>query len=66
MASTELPLVPIIIIGGGFSGLAMGAQLKRKLDFEDYIIYERSPNLGGTWSANTCALFAVLVLSIIY
>ena len=47
MEPTQLPFIPVIIIGGGFSGLAMGAQLKRKLNFEDYILYERSPDLGA-------------------
>lgn len=54
MEPTQLPFIPVIIIGGGFSGLIMGAQLKRKLSFEDYVIYERAPDIGGTWSANKC------------
>jgi len=52
--STRLPHVPIIVIGAGFSGVAMGAQLKRKLNLDDYVIYERSPDIGGTWWANIC------------
>lgn len=56
MASTptQLPRIPVIIIGAGFSGIATGAQLKRKLGLDDYVIYERSPEIGGTWWANTC------------
>lgn len=53
---TQLPFIPVIIIGAGFSGLAMGAQLKRRFNFgiEDYVIYERDPDYGGTWFANKC------------
>jgi NAD(P)-binding Rossmann-like domain len=54
MAPTTLPPTPVIIIGSGFSGLAMGAQLKRKLGLNDYVIYERDTEFGGTWFANTC------------
>jgi cation diffusion facilitator CzcD-associated flavoprotein CzcO len=32
----------------------MGAQLKRNLGLDDYVIYERSPDFGGTWWANVC------------
>jgi cation diffusion facilitator CzcD-associated flavoprotein CzcO len=52
--ATRLPRIPVIVIGGGFSGLTMGAQLKRNLGLDDYVIYERSPDFGGTWWANVC------------
>jgi cation diffusion facilitator CzcD-associated flavoprotein CzcO len=51
---TQLPQVPAMVIGAGFAGLAMGAQLKFQLGLDDYVIYERSPDYGGTWWANTC------------
>ena len=38
----------------GFSGLATGAKLKMQLGLDDYMIYERSPDFGGTWWANVC------------
>ena len=44
----------VVIIGAGFSGLAMACQLKQQLDCRDFIIYDRAPKLGGTWYANTC------------
>ncbi|KAF7983270.1 hypothetical protein HWV62_22908 [Athelia sp. TMB] len=66
MQPTQLPFIPVIIIGGGFSGLAMGAQLKRKLNFEDYILYDRSPDLGGTWWANRYPGCGVDIPSIYY
>jgi len=44
----------IVIIGAGLGGLAMGCELKRKLNFHDFIIYERNEGLGGTWYDNNC------------
>lgn len=52
--ATQLPRTRVIVIGGGFSGLATGAQLKKQLGLDDYVIYERSPDYGGTWWANRC------------
>ncbi|KAF7980662.1 hypothetical protein HWV62_37079 [Athelia sp. TMB] len=49
---TQLPRKRVIIVGSGFSGIAMGAQLKQQLRLDDYVIYERSPEIGGTWWAN--------------
>ncbi|RAL00084.1 flavin-containing monooxygenase [Aspergillus ibericus CBS 121593] len=42
----------VVIIGAGFSGLTMACQLQRKLNHFDYVIYERSAEIGGTWWAN--------------
>lgn len=48
------PRVPdgyrVAIIGAGFGGIAMGVQLE-KVGIP-YVIYERRPELGGTWSRN--------------
>lgn len=41
----------VVIVGAGFSGIAMGVQLNR-LGIP-YVIYERRHELGGTWSINT-------------
>jgi len=46
--------VKVAIIGAGFSGLAMACQLQRKLNCDDYVIYERSSSPGGAWWANKC------------
>ncbi|ANW66476.1 hypothetical protein BCA37_25505 [Mycobacterium sp. djl-10] len=40
-----------VIIGTGFSGLAMGAQLKRH-NCHDFVILERADDVGGTWRDN--------------
>ncbi|KAM0554931.1 hypothetical protein ACHAPJ_006667 [Fusarium lateritium] len=42
----------VIIIGGGISGLGMAIQLKRLLGHNNFTIYEKSDNIGGTWWHN--------------
>lgn len=44
----------MVIIGAGFSGINLACQLQRKLNFTDYVIYDRATDFGGTWSANKC------------
>ncbi|KAH7146728.1 hypothetical protein B0J13DRAFT_664295 [Dactylonectria estremocensis] len=43
----------VIIIGGGFGGIAMACQLKRKLGCTDFCLLERQSGIGGTWWINT-------------
>jgi cation diffusion facilitator CzcD-associated flavoprotein CzcO len=42
----------VAIIGAGISGLGMAAALKRK-NFQDFAIFERADDVGGTWRDNT-------------
>lgn len=42
----------ILIIGSGFAGLGMGAQLRRH-GREDFLILDRAQQVGGTWRDNT-------------
>ncbi len=42
----------IIIIGAGFGGIGLGVRLKRS-GFKDFIILERSSEVGGVWRDNT-------------
>ncbi|KAA0078853.1 NAD(P)/FAD-dependent oxidoreductase [Mycolicibacterium sp. P9-64] len=42
----------VAVIGAGFSGLAAAVALKKR-GIDDFIIFERSPGLGGTWRHNT-------------
>src|SRR5947209_3910531 len=42
----------VAIIGSGFSGLAMAAELKRA-GREDFVILERGNDVAGTWRDNT-------------
>ncbi|SDG62983.1 Predicted flavoprotein CzcO associated with the cation diffusion facilitator CzcD [Sinosporangium album] len=42
----------ITIIGSGFSGLGMAIKLK-EAGFHDFVIVEKSSDVGGTWRENT-------------
>ncbi len=42
----------VLIVGGGMSGIAMGAMLAEQ-GIHDYLVLERSDGLGGTWHLNT-------------
>jgi len=44
--------VETVIIGTGFSGLLAAIRLQKK-HFNDFILLERSAQLGGTWQANS-------------
>lgn len=39
-------------IGTGFSGIGLGATLKRWHNITDLVMFEREGQLGGTWSIN--------------
>ncbi|ATX79615.1 putative flavoprotein CzcO associated with the cation diffusion facilitator CzcD [Mariprofundus aestuarium] len=41
-----------VIIGTGFSGLLAALRLQKK-GFNDFLLLERSPELGGTWQINS-------------
>jgi cation diffusion facilitator CzcD-associated flavoprotein CzcO len=49
--ATEASRDSIAIVGAGFAGLGMGIRLKQA-GFEDFVIYEQAPGVGGTWRAN--------------
>ena len=42
----------VVIVGAGFSGLAVAYRLK-EAGFEDFVILERGDDVGGTWHYNT-------------
>jgi cation diffusion facilitator CzcD-associated flavoprotein CzcO len=46
------PSKEVIIVGGGISGLGMAVQLKRMLGHDNFTIFEKSDNIGGTWWHN--------------
>ena len=43
---------PVLIVGAGASGIAMGCRLKEVLGFDQFRIYERQAGVGGTWWIN--------------
>jgi cation diffusion facilitator CzcD-associated flavoprotein CzcO len=54
MYQTQVTKEPrAIIIGCGTAGIALGARLRSLLRYENFIIYEREQELGGTWFLNT-------------
>jgi cyclohexanone monooxygenase len=55
----------IAIIGAGFSGIAMGRYLQ-KSGREDFIIFEKGNDVGGTWRDNTYPGIACDVPSNLY
>jgi cation diffusion facilitator CzcD-associated flavoprotein CzcO len=45
--------IPVVIIGAGESGIAMGCRLKQVLGFDQFRIFDRQSGIGGTWWINT-------------
>lgn len=43
----------IAIIGGGFGGLSAALTCIKEIKEEDYVIFEKHADFGGTWYANT-------------
>ena len=55
----------VIVIGAGMSGICMGIRL-REAGIEDFVIYEKKDNIGGTWRENTYPGLACDVPSYFY
>lgn len=55
----------VLIVGAGFSGLGMGIKLKQQGE-DEFMIYERGSELGGTWFYNTYPGAACDVPSLMY
>ena len=43
---------PIVVVGTGFSGIAMGVMLKQA-GIDSFTILEKAGDVGGTWRDNT-------------
>ncbi|HLZ60334.1 MAG TPA: NAD(P)/FAD-dependent oxidoreductase [Ktedonosporobacter sp.] len=43
--------IHIAIVGAGFSGLGMAIQLKQH-GYQDFVVFERASDVGGTWRDN--------------
>ena len=54
MTNSQLPRVNprIVIIGAGMAGILTAIKL-REAGYDDYVIYEKSDRVGGTWRDNT-------------
>ena len=42
----------VAIVGAGFGGLGMAIRLKQS-GIDDFVVFERDEDVGGTWWANT-------------
>lgn len=53
-ALAELPShTPVLVVGAGFGGLAVAAELVRDGRGADVVVIERADEVGGTWRQNT-------------
>ncbi len=54
MGNTDMrsTIYSCVIVGSGFSGLALAIKLKEK-GIQDFIILEKASSVGGTWRENT-------------
>jgi len=44
--------IPVVIIGAGESGIAMGCRLKEALGFDQFRLFDRQAGIGGSWWIN--------------
>jgi len=65
MAVIELPFRKVIVVGAGFSGITFGCQLKSKLRFDEFVIYDRQGDIGDVWFANQCSFPTQVPLNIL-
>lgn len=43
---------PVVVIGAGESGIAIGCRLKEALGFDQFRIFDKQSGIGGTWWIN--------------
>jgi cation diffusion facilitator CzcD-associated flavoprotein CzcO len=48
----DAPHVRVAIVGSGFSGLGMAIKLKQA-GIDDFVVFEKESEVGGTWHVNT-------------
>ncbi|MFF5037500.1 flavin-containing monooxygenase [Nocardia salmonicida] len=49
---TDTPIHSVVVVGAGFGGLTMAAELT-SAGVEDFLILEEGPEVGGVWRENT-------------
>ncbi|WFD36316.1 hypothetical protein MCUN1_003195 [Malassezia cuniculi] len=56
----------VVVVGAGFSGIGISANLKRKLGITDVVVIERQEGPAGTWEANTYPGCACDIPAVVY
>lgn len=61
---------PVLIVGAGESGIAMGCRLKEVLGFDQFRIFDRQGGAGGTWWINrypgvACDVYGSLIIGLL-
>lgn len=65
MTGTADRNVRVAVIGTGFSGLGMAIRLRQE-GIEDFLVFERADEVGGTWRDNSYPGCACDVMSLLY
>ena len=58
-------ILDVIVIGAGMSGICMGIKLQER-GIDDFLIVEKSPDVGGTWYDNSYPGACCDVASVLY
>lgn len=53
-AIDRLRPIKVIVLGGGMSGIIAGILFPRSIENLELVIYEKNPELGGTWYESRC------------
>ncbi|PXW35636.1 UNVERIFIED_CONTAM: cation diffusion facilitator CzcD-associated flavoprotein CzcO [Williamsia faeni] len=64
-ANIQQPDHTVAIVGAGFGGLAAGIKLQER-GIDDYVIFDRNDDVGGTWLANRYPGVEVDIPSVTY
>ncbi|RFU77502.1 fad nadp-binding domain-containing [Trichoderma arundinaceum] len=64
--SSDSTFYPLVILGAGMGGIGMACQLKDRLGFDQFRIFERQSGIGGTWWINRYPGIACDIPAIFY
>ena len=65
MPETEIPHHRIAIVGAGLAGIGLSIALQRD-GIDDFVVFERADDLGGTWRDNSYPGCACDIPSVLY
>jgi len=55
------PFYPVVIVGAGASGIAMGCRLKQKLKLDHFKIFDRQSGIGGMFIEKTIKYLELII-----